>query len=136
MQDNRTRRDLRPRVATHSAVIYSSKTEPMFMGELLGSTTSRRRRGHRLPTAQAPARPGRGRARRDPRSAGPRPQRCSPPGFHCPYCHGFEVSGRRLAVLGAGPERVRLALHLSRFTDDVVLCTSGAQNGMEMNGEL
>jgi thioredoxin reductase len=30
--------------------------------------------------------------------------------FHCPYCHGFEVSGRRLAVLGAGPERVRLAL--------------------------
>jgi thioredoxin reductase len=45
--------------------------------------------------------------------------------FHCPYCHGFEVSGRRLAVLGAGPERVRLALHLSRFTDDVVLCTSG-----------
>jgi thioredoxin reductase len=45
--------------------------------------------------------------------------------FHCPYCHGFEVSGRRLAVLGAGPERVRLALQLSRFTDDVVLCTNG-----------
>jgi thioredoxin reductase len=45
--------------------------------------------------------------------------------FHCPYCHGFEVSGRRLAVLGAGPERVRLALQLTRFTDDLVLCTDG-----------
>jgi thioredoxin reductase len=45
--------------------------------------------------------------------------------FHCPYCHGFEVGGRRLAVLGAGPERVRLALQLTRFTDDLVLCTNG-----------
>jgi len=45
--------------------------------------------------------------------------------FHCPYCHGFEVSGRRLAVLGAGPERVRLALQLTRFTNDLVLCTDG-----------
>jgi thioredoxin reductase len=45
--------------------------------------------------------------------------------FHCPYCHGFEVSGRRLAVLGAEPERVRLALQLTRFTDDLVLCTDG-----------
>jgi thioredoxin reductase len=66
--------------------------------------------------------------------------------FHCPYCHGFEVSGRRLAVLGAGPERVRLALQLSRFTDDLVLCTSGeplpgdlaellAANGVQVRGE-
>jgi thioredoxin reductase len=45
--------------------------------------------------------------------------------FHCPYCHGFEVSGRRLAVLGAGPERVRLALQLTGFTDDLVLCGNG-----------
>jgi thioredoxin reductase len=45
--------------------------------------------------------------------------------FHCPYCHGFEVSGRRLAVLGTGPERVRLALQLTRFTDDLVLCANG-----------
>jgi thioredoxin reductase len=45
--------------------------------------------------------------------------------FHCPYCHGYEVSGRRLAVLGAGPERMRLALQLTRFSDDLVLCTHG-----------
>jgi thioredoxin reductase len=45
--------------------------------------------------------------------------------FHCPYCHGFEVSDQRLAVLGAGPERVRLALQLTRFTGDLVLCSNG-----------
>lgn len=45
--------------------------------------------------------------------------------FHCPYCHGFEVSGRPTAVLGAGRGRARLALHLRGITDDVVLCTDG-----------
>jgi len=66
--------------------------------------------------------------------------------FQCPYCHGFEVSGRRLAVLGAGSERVRLALQLTRFTDDLVLCTNGeplprdlagllATNGVRVRGE-
>ncbi|AXL91882.1 NAD(P)/FAD-dependent oxidoreductase [Streptomyces sp. CB09001] len=45
--------------------------------------------------------------------------------FHCPYCHGYEASDSRIAVLGAGPERVRLALHLSRFTDTMALCTGG-----------
>ncbi|MFC9971025.1 NAD(P)/FAD-dependent oxidoreductase [Spirillospora sp. NPDC127200] len=45
--------------------------------------------------------------------------------FHCPYCHGHECAGRRVAVLGAGPARARLALQLSRITADVVLCTGG-----------
>ncbi|MFI6520394.1 NAD(P)/FAD-dependent oxidoreductase [Spirillospora sp. NPDC050679] len=45
--------------------------------------------------------------------------------FHCPYCHGHECAGLRVAVLGAGPARVRLALQLSRITADVVLCTGG-----------
>jgi thioredoxin reductase len=66
--------------------------------------------------------------------------------FHCPYCHGFEVSDRCLAVLGAGPERVRLALQLTRFTGDLVLCTNGeplphdlaellAGNGVQVRSE-
>ncbi|MBB5077812.1 NAD(P)/FAD-dependent oxidoreductase [Nonomuraea endophytica] len=42
--------------------------------------------------------------------------------FHCPYCHGWEVSGKAVAVVGAAPARVRLALQLSRFAD-VALCT-------------
>ncbi|MEV5889045.1 NAD(P)/FAD-dependent oxidoreductase [Nonomuraea fuscirosea] len=45
--------------------------------------------------------------------------------FHCPYCHGYECTGLPVAVLGAGPARVRLALQLSRFAASVVLCTGG-----------
>ncbi|WP_431924175.1 NAD(P)/FAD-dependent oxidoreductase [Nonomuraea jabiensis] len=46
--------------------------------------------------------------------------------FHCPYCHGYECTGKRVAVLGADQARVRLALQLSRFAARVVLCTGGA----------
>jgi thioredoxin reductase len=45
--------------------------------------------------------------------------------FHCPYCHGYETRGTRLAVLGGTPAAVNLALHLRRFSHDVVLCTHG-----------
>ncbi|MEV8639358.1 NAD(P)/FAD-dependent oxidoreductase [Streptosporangium sp. NPDC051023] len=45
--------------------------------------------------------------------------------FHCPYCHGYECTGKQVAVIGAEPARVRLALQLSRFAADVILCTGG-----------
>lgn len=45
--------------------------------------------------------------------------------LHCPYCHGWEVRDAPLAVLGATPERVRLALHLTRLSGDVALLTNG-----------
>ncbi len=48
--------------------------------------------------------------------------------FHCPYCHGFEVSGKPIAAIGDGMDRAHLALHLGRFTDDLVLCTDGPAN--------
>jgi thioredoxin reductase len=44
---------------------------------------------------------------------------------HCPYCHGYEYTGKPVAVIGAQPARVRLALQLSRFAADVALCTDG-----------
>lgn len=46
--------------------------------------------------------------------------------LHCPYCHGFEVRGRPLAVLGGEADAVRLAVRLTRFSDDIVLCTNGS----------
>lgn len=46
--------------------------------------------------------------------------------FNCPYCHGWEVRGQPLAVLGADEANIRLALTLTRFSDHVVLCTNGA----------
>ncbi|MFC7733675.1 NAD(P)/FAD-dependent oxidoreductase [Actinomadura keratinilytica] len=40
--------------------------------------------------------------------------------LHCPYCHGYEVRDRPLAVLGTGPAAVHQALLLRQWSDDVV----------------
>ncbi len=47
--------------------------------------------------------------------------------FHCPYCHGWESRGRRLAILGNRSEKEALsAVELLRgWSDDLVLCTDG-----------
>jgi thioredoxin reductase len=44
--------------------------------------------------------------------------------FHCPYCHGWEVRDRALAVLGA-PAAAHRALLLRRWSADIVLLTDG-----------
>jgi thioredoxin reductase len=40
---------------------------------------------------------------------------------HCPYCHGFELRGRRLAVLATDASGAREALLLGQWSTDVVL---------------
>jgi thioredoxin reductase len=45
--------------------------------------------------------------------------------FHCPYCDGWEVRDRPLAVYGRGAAGVRLALTLRTWSSDVALCTDG-----------
>ena len=45
--------------------------------------------------------------------------------FHCPYCDGWEVRDRRLAVLARGAEGVEYALGITTWSRDVVLCTNG-----------
>lgn len=45
--------------------------------------------------------------------------------FHCPFCHGWEVAGRPLAVLARGDRAVHLALLLRSWSDDIVLLTDG-----------
>lgn len=42
---------------------------------------------------------------------------------HCPYCHGWEVRDRAIAVLSTGPMSVHQALLFSQLSDDVVLLT-------------
>jgi thioredoxin reductase len=44
---------------------------------------------------------------------------------HCPYCDGWEWRDQPLAVYGCGEEGTALALGLTVWTDDVVLCTDG-----------
>jgi thioredoxin reductase len=45
--------------------------------------------------------------------------------FNCPYCDGWEVRDQPLAVLGTDEQALRLALHLTRWSDDVVWCSNG-----------
>ena len=44
--------------------------------------------------------------------------------YHCPYCHGWEVRDRPLAVYGA--KAASLALLLTSLSDDIVLLTDGS----------
>lgn len=47
--------------------------------------------------------------------------------FHCPYCDGWEVRDRRIAVCGAPDKCPGLALELTVWTRDLVVCTNGAE---------
>jgi thioredoxin reductase len=44
--------------------------------------------------------------------------------FNCPYCDGWEVRDQPLAVLAADARNLQLALHLTRWSPDVLLCGS------------
>src|SRR4051794_25455448 len=43
--------------------------------------------------------------------------------LHCPYCHGYEVRGRQLGVLGGAPGSVRYAQIVRQWTHDLVYFT-------------
>jgi len=46
--------------------------------------------------------------------------------FHCPYCDGWEMRDRRLAVYGRGDHKGGgMALEMTLWSRDVVLCTDG-----------
>lgn len=45
--------------------------------------------------------------------------------FHCPYCHGWEVLGRPLAIYAQGEKALHLCRLLRGWTDDVILFSDG-----------
>jgi thioredoxin reductase (NADPH) len=47
---------------------------------------------------------------------------------HCPICDGFEVIGKKVAVIGRGVQGVNEALFIRHFTDDLTLFTLGAKH--------
>jgi thioredoxin reductase len=47
--------------------------------------------------------------------------------FHCPFCHGWEVRGHDLAVLGSDEMAVHRALLLRGWSDSVVLLSEGGE---------
>ncbi len=48
--------------------------------------------------------------------------------FVCPYCDGWEVRGKRLAVIGKGRRAVELAQELRQWSADIVVCTQDADD--------
>ncbi len=45
--------------------------------------------------------------------------------FHCPYCDGWELRDQPLAIYGRGEHGKGLALELTAWSRDLVLCTDG-----------
>lgn len=45
--------------------------------------------------------------------------------FHCPYCDGWEMRDQPLAVYGRGENGAGLALELTLWSRDLLLCTDG-----------
>ena len=45
--------------------------------------------------------------------------------FHCPYCDGWEMRDRPLAIYGSGARGLGVALELTAWSRDLVLCTDG-----------
>jgi thioredoxin reductase len=46
--------------------------------------------------------------------------------LHCPYCHGWEVQDRAIAIIGSSPLSVHQALLWRQWTADVTLILHGA----------
>jgi thioredoxin reductase len=53
--------------------------------------------------------------------------------FHCPYCDGWEVRDQPIAIYGRGERAVGLALELTAWSRDLVVCTDGPSE-MEAKG--
>jgi len=45
--------------------------------------------------------------------------------FHCPYCDGWEIRDQPIAIYGKGQRGAGLALELTAWSRDLVLCTDG-----------
>jgi len=45
--------------------------------------------------------------------------------FHCPYCDGWELRDQPLAIYGRGDRGLGVALELTAWSRDLVLCTDG-----------
>lgn len=56
--------------------------------------------------------------------------------LHCPYCHGWEVRDRPLAVLATGPTAVHQAQLWRQWSDRITLLRNGRPLTPEQYGEL
>jgi thioredoxin reductase len=45
--------------------------------------------------------------------------------LHCPYCHGYEVRGARIGILGTGPMAMHQTLLFSQLSDHITVIDQG-----------
>jgi thioredoxin reductase (NADPH) len=43
----------------------------------------------------------------------------------CPDCDGYEARGKKVAVIGSGRRAAGMALNLTTWTDQIIICTNG-----------
>jgi thioredoxin reductase len=51
----------------------------------------------------------------------------------CPDCDGHECVGKKVVVLGKGRKAVGLALNLTTWTRDIIICTNGASADFDLD---
>lgn len=56
--------------------------------------------------------------------------------IHCPYCHGFEFSGRQLGVLSVSPRSIHQALLISEWGPTTLYLNGTAEPDESMRAEL
>jgi thioredoxin reductase len=56
--------------------------------------------------------------------------------YHCPYCHGWEVRDRPLAVMAGGEEIAERAVLIRNWSRDLVALTDGSPLGDEARARL
>lgn len=54
--------------------------------------------------------------------------------FHCPYCHGWEVAGRPLAIYGRNRKAFNQAKLIRAWSQDLIMFTDGAPDFSEDEG--
>ena len=49
----------------------------------------------------------------------------------CPDCDGYEARDKKIVVIGSGRKAVGMALNLTTWTRDIIICTNGEPPGMD-----
>lgn len=49
----------------------------------------------------------------------------------CPDCDGYEAKGKKVVVIGSGRRAVGMALNLTTWTDQIIICTNGKPAEMD-----
>lgn len=45
--------------------------------------------------------------------------------IHCPYCHGYEFSGKKTGIIAKGEKAFHIASLVNNLTDDITVLTTG-----------